>query len=75
MGGFGRKSSNEGFGMIEHNENKCLRSKADKCIICVCHTENTICKDRFADKTNENVKLAGPIKDVISSILFEKIEI
>ena len=75
MGGFGRKSSNEGFGMIEHNENKCLRRKADKCIICVCHTENTICKDRFADKTNENVKLAGPIKDVISSILFEKIEI
>ncbi len=75
MGGFGKASSNEGFGMIENNENKCLRTHADKCIICVCHNDNTISKDRFSDKTNENVKLGGPIKDVIEAIIFSKIEI
>lgn len=75
MGGFGKASSNEGTGMIDHNENKCLRTEADKVIICVCHKDNTISKDRFSDKTNENVKLGGPIKDVIEAIIFTKIEI
>jgi len=75
MGGFGKASSNEGTGMIDHNENKCLRTDADKVIICVCHNDNTICKDRFKDKSNENVRLGGKIKDVIESIVFTKIEI
>jgi len=75
MNGFGKASSNEGFGLIENNENKCLRTEADKCIICICHDNNTICKDRFKDKSNENVRLGGKIKDIIEAIIFPKIEI
>ena len=75
MNGFGKASSNEGTGMIDYNENKCLRTDADKVIICVCHNDNTISKDRFSDKSNENVRLGGKIKDVIEAIIFTKIKI
>ena len=68
MGGFKKSSQGEGTNMIDFNENKCLKTKADKCIVCVCHSENTIDKTRFS-KNTENIYLGGPIKEIIESIL------
>ena len=69
MGGFGVSSQGEGTKMIDFNENKCLPTSADKCIICVCHDENTIDKDQFKDKSMNDVVLGGEMKEVLQKIL------
>lgn len=69
MGGFKKSSQGEGVGMIDFNENKCLRTSADKCIICICHDENTIDKSRFSDNSKDDIVLGGPIKDIIQKII------
>ena len=69
MGGFATSSQGEGTKMIDFNENKCLTTSADKCIVCVCHDGNTIDKDQFKDKSMNNVVLGGPMKEVLQKIL------
>ncbi len=68
MGGYGKSSSGEGTKLVDFNENKCLKTSADKVIICVCHDENTIDKERFKDKSANNICLGGPLKDVLEKI-------
>lgn len=69
MGGFKKSSSGEGTGMIDFNENKCLKTSADQCIICICHQDNTIDKSRFSDKSDREIVLGGPIKEIIQKII------
>jgi len=69
MGGFGNSSQGEGCKMVDFNEAGCLPTSADKCIICVCHDDNTIDKDQFKDKSMNNVVLGGPMKEVLQKIL------
>jgi len=69
MGGFAVSSQGEGTKLIDGHEKACLPTSADKCIICVCHDGNTIDKDQFKDKSDRNVVLGGPIKEVLQQIL------
>ena len=71
MGGFSKSSQGEGTGMIDFNENKCLETSADKCIICVCHNSNTIDKSRFKEKAinGGKTKLGGSIRKIIADII------
>jgi glycosyltransferase involved in cell wall biosynthesis len=49
MGGFSKNSQGEGSGMIDYNEKNVGKTSIFDCMICVCHTKNTILKDRFKD--------------------------
>jgi len=69
MGGFIKSSQGEGCKMIDFNENHCLTTEADKCIICICHEDNTIDKSRFSDKSDREIVLGGPIKEIIQKII------
>jgi len=69
MGGFKKSSQGEGCSMIDFNENKCLCTDASKIIICICHSDNTINKDRFRDKNIGDVELGGILKKIVCDIL------
>lgn len=69
MGGFKKSSQGEGCSMIDFNENKCLCTDASKVIICICHNDNTINKDRFRDKNIGDVELGGILKKIVCDIL------
>jgi glycosyltransferase involved in cell wall biosynthesis len=69
MGGFKKSSQGEGCSMIDFNENKCLCTDASKMIICICHNDNTINKDRFRDKDIGDVELGGLLKKIVCDIL------
>ena len=69
MGGFKKSSQGEGCNMIDFNENKCLCTDASKMIICICHNDNTINKDRFRDKNIGDVVLGGILKKIVCDIL------
>lgn len=69
MGGFKKSSQGEGCSMIDFNENKCLCTDASKMIICICHNDNTINKDRFRDKNIGDVELGGILKKIVCDIL------
>jgi len=69
MGGFKKSSQGEGCNMIDFNENKCLCTDASKMIICICHNDNTINKDRFRDKNIGDVELGGILKKIVCDIL------
>jgi glycosyltransferase involved in cell wall biosynthesis len=71
VGGFSKSSQGEGTGLIDYNENMCLETSADKVIICICHSGNTIDKSRFKEKAinGGKTKLGGAIKDLIQDII------
>jgi len=69
MGGFKKSSQGEGCNMIDFNENKCLCTDASKMIICICHNDNTINKDRFRDNNIGDVNLGGILKKIVCDIL------
>ena len=69
MGGFKKSSQGEGCNMIDFNENKCLCTDASKIIICICHGDNTINKDRFRDSDIGDVHLGGILKKIVCNIL------
>lgn len=69
MGGFKKSSQGEGCNMIDFNENKCLCTDASKMIICICHGDNTINKDRFRDSDIGDVHLGGILKKIVCNIL------
>ena len=69
MGGFTKSSQGEGCKMIDFNENMCLCTDASKIIICICHNDNTINKDRFRDKNIGDVVLGGILKKIVCDIL------
>ena len=69
MGGFKKSSQGEGCSMIDFNENKCLCTDATKMIICICHNDNTINKDRFYDANIGEVYLGGICQKIVCDIL------
>lgn len=69
IGGFQKSSQGEGCSMIDFNENRCLCTDATKVIICICHNDNTINKDRFRDKNIGDVELGGLLKKIVCDIL------
>ena len=69
MGGFMKSSQGEGVGMIDFNENKCLCTDPEKVIVCICHDNNTVPKDRFKDKEIGADPMGGPVADAIRKIL------
>jgi len=69
MGGFKKSSQGEGCSMIDFNENKCLCTAAADVIICICHNENTINKDRFRTADIGEVYLGGLLKKIVCDIL------
>lgn len=69
MGGYKKSSAGEGTGMVDFAENKCLKTSADQCIICICHDDNTIDKSRFNDKSDREIVLGGRIKEIIEKII------
>ena len=49
-GGFLKNSAGEGTSMVDNmNPNTVGLTRADKVIICICHDNNTVCKDRFKE--------------------------
>lgn len=54
MGGFATSSQGEGASMIDGcNEKVFARTEVSKCMLCVCHDDNTINKDRFNSENME----------------------
>jgi len=52
MGGFETSSQGEGAKMVDGCSEKIFyKTDISKCMICVCHDDNTISKDRFNDDT------------------------
>ena len=69
MGGFQKSSQGEGTGMIDFNENKCLCSDVSKVIVCICHNDNTIDKERFKSNDIGVPPMYGQVKEVLTQIL------
>jgi glycosyltransferase involved in cell wall biosynthesis len=68
MGGFIASSQGEGTKMIIGNENLCLCSDITQVMMCICHGDNTICKDRFKDKIINVEPVYGQLKEVLCDI-------
>ena len=69
MGGFKKKGFGEGTSMVDFNEKSCLTSKAQDCIICICHSGNTVNKDRFREHIIPEAKLGKKIIVILDEIL------
>lgn len=53
MGGYSANSQGEGAGMVDGcNEKFFIKTEISKCMICICHGDNTINKDNF---NNDNI--------------------
>jgi hypothetical protein len=69
MGGFEKTSQGEGTSMIDHNEKCCLCSDVSKVIVCICHNDNTIDKERFKSKDIGIPPMYGELKEILTQIL------
>ena len=69
MGGFKKKGFGEGTSMVDFNEKSCLTTKAQDCIICICHDGNTVNKDRFREHIIPEAKLGKKIIVILDEIL------
>jgi len=68
MGGFDKNSQGEGAKMIDFNDKKCGLTDIQLCMICICHKDNTINKDKFIKEDGSNVVEATLHKDIIEVI-------
>lgn len=69
MGGFINNSQGEGTNMIDSHEKAVLCTEATQCVLCVCHSGNTIPKDHFKDKDVNLPPLYGELKTILTKIL------
>jgi glycosyltransferase involved in cell wall biosynthesis len=71
MQGFTSTSSQgEGTGMIDGmRDDKIGRTEIGECMVCICHQDNTINKDRFKTSQNMNINLDDFDKQLILSCL------
>ena len=76
MGGFASKSSQgEGTNMIDGMQDKLIgKTEVGKCMVCLCHKDNTICKDRFKESQKIDIELDPFDKQLILRIFSEKNE-
>ena len=70
MGGFETNGYGEGVKLIDGmNEKKIGKTKIDKCMICICHKENSVNKDLFFEKGNIEYNLSEYDKTLIKDCL------
>jgi hypothetical protein len=71
MQGFTSTSSQgEGTGMIDGmKDSRIGRTEIGECMVCICHQDNTINKDRFKTSQNMNINLDDFDKQLILSCL------
>ena len=70
MGGFKNSSQGEGSKMADFNEDNVGLLEIDKCMCCICHSENTIPKDMFMKEDNKiDLQITNELKKLISDIL------
>ena len=71
MGGFVTRGIGEGSKMVDFNENSCLKTQCEHCMICICHDKNTVDKDRFSKTDDDNgvINIDGKIDDNIKKII------
>jgi glycosyltransferase involved in cell wall biosynthesis len=69
MGGFTNNSQGEGTKMVDGmTDSKVAMSEIIKCMICICHSENTINKDRFKESDAVPVTLPEHEKRLIKYV-------
>ena len=69
MGGFKKNSQGEGSKMVDFNDKNVELTDIDKCMMCVCHNENTINKDMFLDAGIIDITLTKEYIDILNNIL------
>jgi glycosyltransferase involved in cell wall biosynthesis len=71
MGGFANNSRGEGVKMIDGMTDKSVGlTDIAKCMVCICHSENTINKDHFKDKQEMDFQLSLADKILIRNACF-----
>lgn len=70
MGGFKNTSQGEGSKMADFNEKNVALLDIDKCMVCICHNDNTINKDMFMKEDNTlDINLHPRLKSIIADTL------
>ncbi len=70
MGGFASKGTGEGCRLIDGMlENKIGKSEVGECMVCICHSGNTVNKEAFEDKGNIEYKISEYEKQLIKDCL------
>ncbi len=70
MKGFKTNSQGEGVKLIDGmNEKNIGKTHIQKCMLCICHKENSVNKDYFFDKNSIEYTLEDYDKDIISNAL------
>jgi len=70
MGGFNTKGYGEGVGMIDGMKDSLIGKTEIKYImLCICHNNNSVSKDRFKEVNKMDIKLPQKEKDLILSCL------
>lgn len=70
MGGYSKNGVGEGAGLVDFNENRCVKTECFECMICVCHKNNTCNKDNFIDKdVKGDAEISDDLKNLIGQCL------
>ena len=69
---FEKSSKGEGVGLIQMNDKKVFITDIRNIMICVCHQNNTIDKQRFLEHKQLEVNLDEGIKQLLLAVLLEK---
>jgi len=70
MGGFANKGTGEGCKMIDGMLDKKIgKTQITECMICICHSNNTVNKKSFEDKQNVEYKISDFDKNLIKECL------
>ena len=71
MSGFNNTSLGEGTKMIQGNENNCFFTEIHKCMICICHNDNTYSKEQFKNENVDRIDMviSEDYKQLINQIL------
>jgi len=68
MGGYEKSSRGEGAGIIDFNEKNVATTDVRRCMICVCHSDNTCKKDRFLEDKVGDMPDDDPYKKILQEI-------
>tara|TARA_R110002110_G_scaffold278819_3_gene494001 strand:+ start:528 stop:1259 length:732 start_codon:yes stop_codon:yes gene_type:complete len=69
-GGFQKSSQGEGVGMIDFmSDNKVGILDITRCLLCICHSDNTINKDRFIEASDMKGQINEQDKNLIKKCL------
>ena len=68
MGGYEKSSQGEGAGIIDFNEKNVATTDVRRCMVCVCHSDNTCKKDRFLEDKVGDMPDDDPYKKLLKEI-------